>query len=94
MKLKGLTALLPALWLTLFFVLPFLLVAKLSLSDAALAMPPYAPRIDWRQGLGGFVAFVRGLDLETYARLTHDRLYLTPICRACGSRRSPRGSLC
>jgi putrescine transport system permease protein len=76
MKVRGLIALLPALWLTLFFVLPFLLVAKLSLSDAALAMPPYAPRIEWSQGLGGFVAFLRGLDLETYARLTHDRLYL------------------
>lgn len=73
---SGLVALLPFLWLALFFAMPFVLVAKLSLSDAALAMPPYLPRVDWSQGLGGFIAFLRGLDLETYGRLTQDRLYL------------------
>jgi putrescine transport system permease protein len=67
---------LPFLWLAVFFAFPFLLVAKLSLSDAALAMPPYAPRIDWSQGLAGVQAFLAGLDGETYARLTQDRLYL------------------
>lgn len=67
---------LPFLWLAVFFAFPFLLVAKLSLSDAALAMPPYAPRIDWSQGLAGVRAFLAGLDGETYARLTQDRLYL------------------
>ena len=76
MKLKGLVALLPFLWLALFFALPFALVAKLSLSDAALAMPPYAPQLDWGQGLGGIKRFLGDLDLETYTRLVHDRLYL------------------
>ena len=38
----GLAALLPGLWLALFFAFPFLLVAKLSLSHTALAMPPSA----------------------------------------------------
>ena len=56
------------------FAFPFLLVAKLSLSDSALAMPPYAPRIDWRQGWAGGQAFLAGLDGETYARLAQDRL--------------------
>jgi putrescine transport system permease protein len=72
----GLAAILPFLWLAVFFAFPFLLVAKLSLSDTALAIPPYAPRIDWSAGLAGAAAFVKGLDLETYARLLHDRLYL------------------
>jgi len=72
----GLAALAPFLWLGVFFLFPFLLVAKLSLSDTALAMPPYAPRIDWSQGLAGVAAFLRGLDLETYARLGSDRIYL------------------
>jgi len=73
---SGLAAILPFLWLAVFFAFPFLLVAKLSLSDTALAIPPYAPRIDWSQGLAGFRAFFDGLDGETYARLRQDRLYL------------------
>ncbi|MET3527884.1 ABC transporter permease [Phenylobacterium koreense] len=72
----ALTALAPALWLGLFFLFPFLLVAKLSLSETALAMPPYAPRLDWSAGLTGLKAFLAGLDFETYARLTADRLYV------------------
>ena len=43
MKVRGdrtsLAALAPFLWLGLFFLFPFLLVAKLSLSETALAMP-------------------------------------------------------
>jgi putrescine transport system permease protein len=66
----------PYLWLGLFFAFPFLLVAKLSLSDTALAIPPYAPRIDWSAGLAGVRAFVGALDFETYARLVSDRLYV------------------
>jgi putrescine transport system permease protein len=73
---SSLAAILPFLWLAVFFAFPFLLVAKLSLSDSALAMPPYAPRIDWSQGLAGIRAFLAGLDGETYVRLTQDRLYL------------------
>lgn len=80
MKRRGdrtaLAAAAPFLWLGLFFLFPFLLVAKLSLSETALAMPPYAPRIDWSAGLAGIRTFIAGLDFETYARLTSDRLYI------------------
>jgi putrescine transport system permease protein len=71
-----LAALLPWLWLAVFFAVPFLLVAKLSLSDTALAIPPYAPRLDWSRGVGGLRDFVAGLDFETYARLPKDPLYI------------------
>jgi putrescine transport system permease protein len=73
---SSLAALLPYVWLAVFFAFPFLLVAKLSLSDTALAMPPYAPRIDWSRGLAGLRDFAAALDLETYARLARDRLYV------------------
>ena len=72
----SLPAIAPFLWLTALFLFPFLLVAKLSLSDTVLAMPPYAPQIDWSAGLDGIAAFVAALDLETYGRLTTDDLYL------------------
>jgi putrescine transport system permease protein len=72
----GLAVVAPYLWLGLFFAFPFLLVAKLSLSDTALAMPPYAPRLDWSAGLTGLGDFIAALDFETYARLVSDRLYV------------------
>ncbi|MDO9249473.1 MAG: ABC transporter permease subunit [Phenylobacterium sp.] len=72
----GLAALAPLLWLGVFFLFPFFLVAKLSLSDTALAMPPYAPRVDWSAGIEGVRAFFAALDFETYARLTSDSLYV------------------
>jgi putrescine transport system permease protein len=41
----------PLLWLLLFFVGPFLIVLKISFSEALLAMPPYAPLLQWtREG--------------------------------------------
>jgi putrescine transport system permease protein len=83
MKLR-LAVVLPYLWLALFFALPFLLVAKLSLSHSALAMPPYAPRLDLRQGLAGLAEFLRGLDLATYRRLASDRLYLSAYLSSLG----------
>jgi putrescine transport system permease protein len=80
----GLAALAPFLWLALFFAFPFVLVAKLSLSDTALAMPPYAPRLAWSQGWAGLAAFVRALDFETYARLVSDRLYVSAYLSSLG----------
>jgi len=40
----------PLLWLLLFFVGPFLIVLKISFSEALLAMPPYAPLLQWARG--------------------------------------------
>jgi putrescine transport system permease protein len=76
MRRSWLVAAWPYAWLLVFFALPFLLVAKLSLSHTVLAIPPYAPRLDWSQGHAGVRAFVHQLNFETYARLAADRLYL------------------
>ncbi|MBI1407061.1 MAG: ABC transporter permease subunit [Caulobacter sp.] len=70
------SALIPYLWLAIFFALPFLLVFRLSLSDSALSIPPYAPQIDWSGGLAGFRRFLAGLDFDTYGRLVSDHLYI------------------
>jgi putrescine transport system permease protein len=75
---------LPYLWLAAFFALPFLLVAKLSLSHTALAIPPYAPRLDLGRGLAGLKDFVQTLDFATYRRLAEDRLYLTAYLSSLG----------
>ena len=41
----------PYIWLLLFFLAPFAIVMKLSVSEAAIAMPPYLPIFDWAEGL-------------------------------------------
>ena len=63
----------PYVWLLLFFVAPFLIILKISLSDTAIAMPPYTPLLD---GFGGIGDFLSQLDFENYAFLTEDPLYI------------------
>ncbi len=41
----------PYIWLLLFFLAPFGIVLKLSISEAAIAMPPYLPIFEWADGL-------------------------------------------
>jgi len=41
----------PYIWLLLFFLAPFAIVLKLSISEAAIAMPPYLPIVEWAEGL-------------------------------------------
>jgi len=62
----------PYLWLLAFFLVPFLIVFKISLSDTALARPPYLPQFDWAEGIG---AFLSQLDFENFVWLTQDALY-------------------
>jgi putrescine transport system permease protein len=77
-RLRGrtLVALIPYAWLVFFFLVPFLIVFRVSLSDDVLAQPPYAPLFDWRAGLEGIRAFAAGLDFENYAFVLGDTLYL------------------
>ena len=71
---RALVAAPPMLWLGLFFLLPFLIVLKISLSHAALAIPPYAPH--W-SGLDSWREFLAALGVENYRTLAEDGLYLT-----------------
>ena len=63
------------LWLICLFLVPFLIVLKISLSDIALARPPYMPQLDISQGLAGLRDFFSQLDLENFWFLTTDSLY-------------------
>ena len=44
---RGLVIAVPLLWLLVFFLIPFLVVAKISLSEAAIASRPTLPLIEW-----------------------------------------------
>ncbi len=74
--LRALVPAVPLAWLVALFLVPFAIVLKISLSDPATAQPPYRPVLDWAGGLGGLRAFLADLDLETYATLAGDPLYL------------------
>ena len=39
----------PYLWLAVFFLLPFVIVAKISLATSALAIPPYSSMFEWAE---------------------------------------------
>ncbi|SMH34239.1 ABC transporter permease subunit [Maritimibacter sp. HL-12] len=66
---------LPYLWLLLLFFVPFLIVLKISLSDTALAIPPYTPTLDLARGWEGFTEWWSALDVDNFIFLTTDSLY-------------------
>ncbi|MBC7164647.1 MAG: ABC transporter permease subunit [Roseovarius sp.] len=66
---------LPFAWLLALFLVPFLIVLKISLSDIALAIPPYTPTLDLTEGWAGIRAFLSQLDFENFTFLTQDDLY-------------------
>ncbi|MEX1233694.1 MAG: ABC transporter permease subunit [Roseovarius sp.] len=65
----------PYLWLVALFLVPFLIVLKISLSDIALSIPPYTPTLDLGAGWEGIKLFFAGLDFENFEFLTTDDLY-------------------
>jgi len=66
----------PYVWLVVFFLIPFLIVLKISLSQTALAQPPYVPVFDLAAGWSGLVGFFTGLSFDNYRLLASDPLYV------------------
>ena len=67
---------LPYVWLLVFFLAPFAMVAKLSLSQAALSQPPYTPVFDWLAGFSSLREKLGELTFAAYQGLAQDDLYL------------------
>ncbi|APX93691.1 putrescine ABC transporter permease PotH [Halomonas sp. 1513] len=61
----------PLLWLTLFFLLPFGIVLKISLSEAAISVPPYGAILDYSAETLNIA-----LNFGNYLFLTTDTLYI------------------
>ncbi|MEP1353994.1 MAG: ABC transporter permease subunit [Tateyamaria sp.] len=60
----------PYVWLLALFLIPFAVVFKISLSDIALAIPPYTPTAK-----DGIWNMLTGLDFENFVFLSEDDLY-------------------
>lgn len=67
---------LPFAWLIVFFLVPLLIVLKISFSESAIALPPYAPLFHLASGWRGLEDFFAGLSFENYRRLGSDPLYV------------------
>lgn len=60
----------PYAWLLVFFLAPFLIVARISVSEIRIAMPPYAPIFETINGALNFNVW-----MTNYAQLFEDALY-------------------
>jgi putrescine transport system permease protein len=68
---RGLVILLPYLWLGLFFLIPFVIVLKISFADQIIARPPYSAL--WELTEKGYLTLK--LNLNNYKFLIEDALY-------------------
>ena len=66
---------LPYAWLAALFLVPFLIVFKISFSTTVVGIPPYTPTFDLLHGIGGFIDEVKQFTFDNYVWLTQDDLY-------------------
>ena len=77
-----LAAIAPYLWMALFFLVPFLFVLKISLSQTAIAQPPYTPVFDLGEGWDAISAAFAALSLDNFRLLVSDNLYILSYLRS------------
>jgi putrescine transport system permease protein len=77
-----LSAIAPYLWMMLFFLVPFIFVLKISLSQTAIAQPPYLPVFDPTAGWEAIKAAFAALSLDNYRLLLSDDLYIFSYLRS------------
>ncbi len=70
-----LVIIIPFVWLLIFFLAPFFIVFRISLSTTAIAMPPYTPVFDLAGGFAGILDGIREFSFDNYVWLTEDALY-------------------
>jgi putrescine transport system permease protein len=66
----------PYVWLLFFFLAPFALVFKISLSQSALSQPPYEPVFTWSDGFRSLRDKLSTLSFDSFAGLLSDNLYV------------------
>src|SRR4029077_18756496 len=77
-----LAAIAPYIWMVLFFLVPFGFVLKISLSQTAIAQPPYLPLFDITAGWASIKAAVASLSLDNFRLLVSDSLYISSYLRS------------
>jgi putrescine transport system permease protein len=75
-------AIAPYLWMLLFFLVPFGFVLKISLSQTAIAQPPYVPVFDLTEGAASIKAAFAALSADNFRLLFSDDLYVLSYLRS------------
>ena len=75
-------AIAPYVWMVLFFLVPFGFVLKISLSQTAIAQPPYLPVFDFTEGWAAIKAAFAQLSLDNFRLLVSDSLYISSYLRS------------
>jgi putrescine transport system permease protein len=75
---KPLVIALPMLWLLLFFLVPFVIVLKISFSDTVIAQPPYTPLWEWAEEFGSRTLVIKA-HLRGYIELFTNSLYASSL---------------
>jgi putrescine transport system permease protein len=75
-------AIAPYVWMLLFFLVPFGFVLKISLSQTAIAQPPYLPLFDPTEGWAAIKAAFAALSLENFRFIVSDDLYVLSYLRS------------
>src|ERR1700758_1535969 len=75
-------AIAPCVWMVLFFLVPFGFVLKISLSQTAIAQPPYTPLFDLTAGGAAIKEAFEALSIENFRLLVSDNLYLLSYLRS------------
>src|ERR1700748_2116071 len=75
-------AIVPYVWMVLFFLVPFGFVLKIGLSQTAIAQPPYMPVFDIGEGWAALGAAVAALSLDNFRLLVSDNLYILSYLRS------------
>lgn len=73
--LKRIVIIVPYAWLTIFFLVPFLIVFKISFSTPETAIPPYLPTFTWAEGLTGWIEGISSFTFSNYLWIAEDPLY-------------------
>jgi putrescine transport system permease protein len=72
----------PYIWMVLFFLVPFGFVLKISLSQTAIAQPPYLPLFGLADGIAGLKVAFAALSLDNFRLLVSDNLYIASYGRS------------
>ena len=75
-------AIAPYVWMALFFLVPFGFVLKISLSQTAIAQPPYTPVFDLAADGTALKQASAALSLDNFRLLVSDNLYVLSYLRS------------
>ena len=75
-------AVVPYIWMALFFLVPFGFVLKIALSQTAIAQPPYVPVFDIFAGWGAFKSALSQFSLDNFKLLASDDIYVLSYARS------------